>query len=247
MKTLSLILVCALPLAAQTGSTKADTAKAAAIIDRHMKAVGGEHAIRAIKESHVVTIMTMSNAPGVEMRQELWMKAPNLMRMKMTLPMVGATEMGFDGTIAWSYSEAAGANIHPEVPKQLTDNMNFGLPDPAIKSTYVGRRKIGDRTYDAVRALAHDTLRYTAYFDVETGLQAGMDTDDAPPPPPGRMALTFSDYKRFGAVLRPTTLTVLVNGQEMVTRTISISDGPFDKKVFEAPEAVRQLRDKPLL
>lgn len=244
MKTLLMVLVCAVPLAAQ--DSQSDSAKAAAIVARHTAAMGGAAAIRALKQMHVVMTTSMP-APGApEVRSEVYAKAPNLVYMKMNMPGVGDMEMGFDGKIAWSNSAATGPMVHDEVPQELTGAVNLtALPLEGLKVTYVGRRQIGGRTYDAVRAIMPDSESVTHYFDVATGLLAGMDPDGAPPPPPNRMTMTFEDYKRFGGVMQATKVTTLAVGQEMVMRTVSVSHAPFDSKIFDPPHSVRQLRDKP--
>lgn len=244
MKTLLMVLACAVPLAAQ--NNQSDSAKAAAIVARHTAAMGGAAAIRALEQMHLVMITSMP-APGApEVRSEVYAKAPNLVYMKVNMPGIGEMEMGFDGKIAWSNSAAAGPMVHDDVPQELTGASNFSaLPLEGLKLTYVGRRQIGGRTYDAVRAIMPDSESVTHYFDVVTGLLAGMDPDAAPPPPPNRMTMTFEEYKRVGQVMQATKVTTLVASREMVMRTMSLSHAPFDTKIFDVPAAVRQLRDKP--
>lgn len=247
MKTLTLLLACALPLAAQTSRTQSDSAKAAAIVARHTKVVGGAAAFRALKQFHTVMTTSMPGTPGApEVRAELYAKVPNLVYMKMDMPGIGLMEMGFDGKTAWSISAAAGPTIHDDVPKQLTDAANFGAaPLAGLEISYAGRRQIGGRTFEAVRAIMHDSQSMTHYFDVETGLLAGMDPDGAPPPPTNRMTISFEDYRRFGPIMQATKVTTVVQGQEIVMRTVSVSHAPFDTKIFDPPPAVPQLRDKP--
>jgi outer membrane lipoprotein-sorting protein len=246
MKTFMIVLACASPLAAQNVSPQSDSAKAAAVVARHTAAVGGAAALRALKQFHTVTTMSMT-APGApEVRSELYAKVPNLVYMKADMPGIGVMEMAFDGKTAWSMSAAAGPMIHDDVPKDLTDAANFGSPPFAgLKLTYVGRRQIGGRTFDAVRAIMPDSQTMTHYFDVSTGLLAGMDTDGAPPPPPNRMTVAFEDYRRFDGIMRATKITTVMQGQEIVMRTVSVSHEPFDAKIFSPPPAVQQLREKP--
>jgi hypothetical protein len=245
MKTLTLVLARALPLAAQNRSTHSDSAKAAAIVARHTTVVGGAAAFRALKQFHTVTTTSMAGTPGApEVRAEMYGKVPNLVYMKMDMPGIGLMEMGFDGKTAWSMSAATGPTIHDDVPKELTDVANIGTPPLAgQKITYAGRRQIGGRTFEAIRVIIPDSQSTTHYFDVETGLLAGMDPDGAPPPP-NRMTMSFEDYRRFGTIMRPTKVTTVVQGQEIVMRTVSVSHAPFDVKIFDPPPAVRELRDK---
>lgn len=244
MKTLVMVLACALPLAAQNSSTS-DSAKAAAVVARHTAAAGGAAAFRALKQVHTVMTTSMSGPDAPEVRTEVYAKVPNLVYMKMDMPGLGVMEMGYDGKTAWSMSAAAGATIHDDIPQQFLDAANFAaVPFDGLRISYVGRRQIGGRSYDALRTVTPDSQRVTHYFDVATGLLAGMDLDDAPPPPPNRMTTAFEDYKRLGGILQATKITTVAAGQEVVMRTVSLSHAAFDASIFDPPPAVRQLRDK---
>jgi hypothetical protein len=97
-----------------------------------------------------------------------------------------------------------------------------------------------------VRSILPDSERLTNYFDVSTGLLAGIDPEGASPPP-NRMTLSFEDYQRFGGIMQATKMTTVAQGQEFVMRTVSVSHAPFDPKIFSPPPAVQKLRDKPPL
>ena len=245
MKTLTLVLVCALPLAAQGSGAKSDSIRAAAVVARHREAIGGSSAVGSNKEMHMVVTMSMPTPGAPEVRTESYMKAPNLLYMKTNMPGIGLMEMGFDGKTPWSMSALTGPTIHEEVPKQMTDALNFdGLAFAGATMRYVGQRQMGGRTFDVLRVTLPDSTAQTQYFDVKTGLLAGMDTDGAAPPPAGRMHMSFDEYKRFGKVLQAVKTTVVSpTGEEFVMTTVSFDNGPLDSKVFELPPAVRQLRD----
>jgi hypothetical protein len=246
MKTLMIVLACASSLAAQNVSSQSDSAKAAAIVARHTAAVGGAAAFRALKQFHTVMMSSMMGAPGApEVRSEMYAQVPNLIYMKTSMPGIGVTEIGFDGKTAWTISAATGPMILDDVPKQLVDAANFASPPLAgVKVSYLGRREIGGRTFDAIRAILPDSQRMTHYFDVSTGLLAGMDPEGASPPP-NRMTLSFEDYQRFGGIMQATKMTTVAQGQEFVMRTVSVSYAAFDAKIFSPPPAVQKLRDKP--
>ena len=251
MGNLGVLLLLPLAVAPQHAGAQAsaqdDSAKAAAVVARHVAASGGEAALRSVTQSRTVTSVWMSGTPVTagELRQEIWVKAPNLVYLKMNLPF-GTMEMGFDGRKAWSNSAATGPKIHDEVPGNLNELGNIGkLPFAGARITYVGRREIGDRAFDAIRAILPNNQVGIFYFDEKTGLMSGMDPDGAPAPPAGRMTVAFDDYQRFGRVLQPTKVTTLAPGQELVVRTISVSHDPIDSRMFEPPPAVRQLPDKP--
>ena len=245
MKTILVLLACAMPLAAQN-DPRADSAKATAIVARHTAAMGGVAAFNVLKQAHTVMMSSMpGEMGGGEVRSEMYVKSPNLVRIKMDMPGIGQMEMGYDGKTAWSVSAAAGPAVHDDIPQNLLNAADIlGAPLKGLKVSYLGRREIGGRQYDAVRALLPDGQHMTHYFDMETGLLAGMDPEGAPPPPAGRMTMSFTDYKRFGGVLQATKVTIMNGTKEMVIRTVSMSHAPFDAKIFAPPPAVQQLLDK---
>ena len=246
-RSLGILLLLALPVVAQQAGAQGDSAKAAAVVARHVAAVGGEAALRSLTQYHAVMIVEMPATTGAsaEMRQEIYVGGPKLVYMKINMPAIGLMEFGFDGKTMWSNSAATGPIIHDEVPKNVMDAANFAaLPLAGARITYAGRRSIGERTFDAVRAVLPDSQGGTFYFDVKTGLMSGMDPVGAPPPPPGRMTVQLEDYQRFGRILQSATMRTLVQGQEMVVKTASVSHAPIDRKMFEPPPAVRQLLDK---
>ena len=244
MKTIVMLLACALPLIAQ-GNTKADSAKAEAIVARHTAAMGGAPAFRALKQAHIVMTSSIRGSPAIH--TEVYTRAPNLVYMKTNLPGLGPMEMGYDGKSAWSISRETGPVVHDKPPQNLLNAGNImGVPLDGAKVTYAGRRKIGWRQYDVVRAFLPDSERMTGYFDVKTGLLAGMDRENEPPPPPGRMTISFANYKYFGAVMQATKVTVLASdGQEMVTRTVRLRHAGFVARIFAPPPAVQHLLNKP--
>jgi hypothetical protein len=244
-RTLTLMLASAVPLTAQS-SPADDSARAAAIVARHVAAAGGEAAFRAITHVHQITTMSIAFSDGPRTRTRMYMKAPNLVYMETNMTGVGLMKMGFDGTTHWSMSPIAGPAIHEDIPKALTDAANFLAPPlDGLRIWYAGRRTIGKRTFEAVGAVMPDSSMMIHYFDVETGLLAGMDPDDGRPPPKDRMSLSFSDYRRFGGILQPALAKTMVQGNEMVVRTITMSYKPFDAKIFDPPPEVRKLiRDK---
>ena len=218
-----------------------DTARARAIVQRHMDAIGGEKAL-AVKHTHMVLTMSMTGSPAVIL-QEDWRSLPRFYS-RMTVPGMGTTEMGSDGTTSWMISPQLGPVILKKSPID-----SIMSPDPlkllAQKTmTYIGLRELAGKRHDAVRFLGPDSTNYTAYFDPATGLMAGMNFEK-PPGPPGQMAMRFDDWKPFGGVLYAMRMTMrLPDGKEIVTRVDSISTAPIDPQLFALPAGVRELQNK---
>ena len=125
-------------------------------------------------------------------------------------------------------------------------NSNDAVSDwEKLPLSYGGVREFDGRKYHVVHAKSAETGNSTSYFDVETGLLAGTDVENTPGPP-GRMTMSFDDYKRFGPIRYATRMTTrAADGREMVTRVISLDHDPIPSSRYELPPAIKQLASKP--
>jgi hypothetical protein len=106
----------------------------------------------------------------------------------------------------------------------------------------VGRRDVEGKPAVALHVTGAKGEEHVEYYDVASGLlvAAGRAGPDGQPDMTGLPV--FSDYKRFGAVLLATTLTVkLKEDWSMVTRTTHVDHGPIDTMLFVRPPEVRAL------
>jgi hypothetical protein len=194
------------------------------------------------KPTRLVMTMQMPGSAAT-VRQEYWRSGPRFYT-RMETPGAGVTEVGSDGTAALMVSPQLGPMI---LAKASIDSLM--VPDPAAllerkAMTYLGVHEIAGKKYDAVLFLEPARATSTAYFDPVSGLMAGMDFEKTPGPP-GQMAMSFDEWKRFGEVLYPTrTAMRMADGKSMVTSIESFSTNPIDPRVFELPVKVRDLRTR---
>jgi hypothetical protein len=246
MKKLGVAIALAValsPAAAQVPNP--DSVKAAAVLARHIAATGGEAKLRALKARHMVMTTSMPATLGAavptEARSEVYMLAPNLIYMKLNLPGLGTTELGYDGKIAWSNSTVTGPMILPEVPKQLADMSDFTAPPfRNTKSLYTGVRELDGAKHDVLRMTLPDSQKVTAYYATTTGLLARMDFEATPP-----SSMTYHDYRIFDGLLISTKQVTRIGEMgemgEMVVRVVSLDHKPIDRKIFAPPaNAVKQ-------
>ena len=217
-----------------------DTAKARAIVQRHIAAIGGEAALRASKPTHLVMTMSRSGSPAV-IRMESWQSAPRLYT-RMETPGLGVTEVGFDGKTAWTISPQLGAMILGDLPEEMIGPRDLTAELRQHPMAYDGVRDIGGKKYDVVVFTVNGATS-TAYYDPKSGLMAGM-TPEKSPGPPGHMSMTFDQWKRFGPIRYATRLTARTadGKEETVTRIESISYDPIDPARFELPAKVHELK-----
>ena len=222
--------------------TQEDSARARAIVQRHVEAVGGEAALSAAQPTHMVMTMSMGS-PDVVTRMETW-KSGRLFYNRMEAPGMGTTEMGFDGKTAWMLSSQIGAMILDSLPSGSTGPKDYAEELKRLPVCYLGVREFAGRKYEAVRIQGPDGTSGTMYFNPSTGVMAGM-TPDNTPGPPGQMTMSFEDWKRFGSQWYATRMTTrTADGKELVTRVESVSNEPIDAARFELPAKVRELQTK---
>jgi hypothetical protein len=214
-----------------------DTAQARAIVQRHVAAMGDEAALNT-GPVHMMMSMTMPGS-GAAIRTESW-RHGRRMYSRMSVPGMGTTEMGFDGTTAWMISPQLGAMILDSLPMDAMAAQHNARMFAGLPMRYLGEREMAGKRYAAVE-FVHQGSRTTAYFDLASGLMAGM-TPEKNPGPPGQMALSFGEWKRVGAMMYAREFTTrMADGQALVTRVESISLDTIDAKVFALPDVVRGL------
>jgi len=249
MQTTTLALVALLSpsiaLSAQTKAAAPQTGRE--VIERHIDAIGGVAAVTGVKSRYMVMTVTMSRSMtlGGESRVESWIAAPNKMYIKTSMPGIGVTEAGYDGSVAWTMSDLTGPTILPDSQAaQFRDQRDLvaALQRDATL-TLRGQQQVEGRTVYVVDATMRDQ-RMIEYFDAESGLLVGMDTEGKVLPG-GRFTMSFRDYRRFGNLLVATTMVVrLPTGDSLITRVERVDHGPIPDSVFALPKAVRELKDR---
>ena len=247
MKTIVLVLAVLLAqsidAAAQANPSQPLTAEG--VWARHMAAIGGEAALRAIRDRYMVMTMSMSmsKSPGAETRSESFVRSPNKVYSRTTMPGIGLMESGYDGTTAWSMSEATGPVIIPEPQAaQLRNgaNLNQSFQEGGAM-TLRAPKQLEGRTVHVIDVVTPDSTKMTEYFDAESGLLVGMDVPSAAVIE-GRAAISFRDYRRFGNVMVATVITHrLKTGDSLVTRIEHLDHRPIPDSVFALPKAVQVL------
>ena len=220
------------------GQATADSAKAQAILRRHHEAIGGDAAMLAVTDEYMAVTMRKAGGPAV-VTMRTW-RSGALVYHQSDVPGVGRNEYGHDGRIAWSYSAALGADILERLPGEMPGMSAISTDAQPSNAVWIGQREFGGKRYDAVRVVRPSGTTIS-YFDIATGLLAGMDIEQQPGPP-GQMSMSFHGYKRIGKRLYATEWTVrTADGKEMITRIDSVSHEPIDRARFEPPPAVREL------
>jgi hypothetical protein len=246
-----MVLVAAVPAAAQTSNQDADQATALpaaqVLVERHVKLVNAD-AIIAHGSFRTVSEFSMPSL-GMSGKIHVVGAAPGRMMMTMTLPGLGEIASGFDGTTGWSMNPMEGPRLMSEAElSQVRDEADF---EANIRSSRliesmqtVERAEFGGNACWKVRLLWKSGRETFDCYDIETGflIATMMQTQTAM----GAVASTimFDEYTDYHGVLMPRVSRQQAFGQEMTVTLESIEFGGVDATAFELPDAIRALVGK---
>jgi hypothetical protein len=240
-------LLCA-SLSAQAPSKSdapASLPDARTIINKHIKAVGGRDAILAHKSMHGTGTVSVP-ASGMSGTIEVFGAAPNLQVIKITMGGIGEITEGFDGTHGWSVNPVTGPTL--KVGQELDEtkldaDFYSDLRDP---KTYPEVKTVDKITFDGrpcykVALTRIDGSHDFDYYDVETGLRAGV--EGTRETQMGKVTQTSieSGYKKFGKLMQPTLLTTKAMGVEQRIALETVEYDTVQPSTFEPPAAIKAL------
>ena len=216
------------------------------IIDRHVVAVGGRAAILAHTSSHSSGTLVIASR-GMSAAYEWFAAKPNKMLERFSVPVGDIVLEGFDGQHGWSVSPATGAVVfrgkRQEEKKFNADFYGDLHADSGDDSmTTLEKTTFEGRPCYKVRLVRAAGIEEFEFYDVETGLKSGS-TGTRETTIVGTQPITiiYTDYRQFGDLLRPATITKRILGLEEVTRIKTIVYDQVDPAVFQPPAEIRAL------
>ena len=180
-------------------------AGAAALFARHVKALGGEEALRAQTVRSLKGDLELAVMPGVTVNFASLAKAPDKLLQAIDIPDGGTIVVGTDGPAAWV--SLPGGNVQDITGDQLKDlvlqadfwrpiELGRGLAKLAVK----GPEKVGEIPCDVVEGTTADGKTEKFFFATATGLLARWDHEaytDAGMQPAQDI---YEDYKEIGGI-----------------------------------------------
>lgn len=158
----------------------------------------------------------------------MYQKEPNLMRMDAEVMGMTITQ-AFDGEKAWMINPQTGAA--EELPPEAADDIrrqalgNDALLHPekyGISYNYKGKEQINGKDYFVLEQAFSDGFKATLYIDPDTYLvyktkarttnQMGIEVE---------AETIMSEYKKIEGMPVPQKLTILQDGEEFMTMTIT--------------------------
>ena len=248
-KTRVATLVRAAALIASTAVLSAQTAQLPAardVITRHIAALGGEAAFKAI---HSIRVRGKFEITGANINGDFEMVAarPSKMKLSVTVPSFGPMERGYDGTVAWTIDSQLGPRLLKDRElRELAVDADFDAtlhPAASIKeATTVAKTEYDGRPAYKLRVVFTSGVEQMEYFDADTGLQLGWEAERALAPGMAVPTTGVSrDYQKFGNLMFATTMIEKALSTEQVLHINSIEYDVVPDSVFAIPPQIKAL------
>lgn len=215
------------------------------IIARHVQAMGGEAAYKAINSIRIRGTFDMT-AQNVHGGLEILSARPNKVLLRVDLAAVGHTETGYDGKVGWSIDPMSGPTLL--TGRQLEEMIDDSWFDSALHAsdhvkelTTVSKEQFDQRPAFKVHVVFNSGRDQFEYFDAETGLQIGTEAQRATPLGVMPTTAVLSDYKKFGSLMQPTTLVQRAMGFEQAFHVTSCEYNVVDANAFDPPPQIKAL------
>lgn len=232
---------------AKTAAAPADASlpSARSIIDRHVAAVGGRKAIMSHTSSHATGTVNVAGS-GITGVLDVYSAAPNKSLVKINLGGIGEILEGFDGVHGWTVSAITGPALTQG--KEL-DQKKFDADfysDLHEEGRYASIKTVEKTTFDGrpcykVSLVRKDGSEDFDYYDVATGLKAGMTGTRETPMGPTTVTQVTTDYKKFGGILIPTAVKQTAMGAEQMLAITSVEFDNVPPSTFDPPAQIKAL------
>jgi hypothetical protein len=215
------------------------------IVARYVAAIGGEEAYRAIKSIRARGKFELP-AQQIVGTIELLSARPAKLLWRATIPGIGMIETGYNGKVGWSIDPLAGPTVFSgRQLSELADDAWFDGtlhgPDHLRELTTVGREDFDRRPAWKVHVVTISGSEQFEYFDVDTGLQIGVEATRQSPLGIAPMTSILRDYQRFGALLQPASVIQRTLGLEQAVTISSIEYDTVPEDAFDLPAEIKAL------
>ena len=242
-----LVLGAGMPGSAQAPAA-ATPPQAQSIVARHVEAIGGAAAYKAIRSIHARGRLEIP-AQGIVAAFELFSARPAQMLYVVTVPGIGRIENGYNGQVGWSVSPISGPELL--TGRQLGEAAEEAWFDsPLHEAARISDLLTLDQTmFDGrpawrVRVVFHTGRDQIEYFDVETGLLIGSEASRATPQGIVPTVNVLRNYQKFGSLLHATTFVQRAMGFEQVVTLTSCDYDQVPASTFDPPPAIAALLPK---
>lgn len=239
-------LLCVVMPAAPSGHAQAtDLPSGRELVSRHIAAIGGEAAFKAVKSMRQRGKLEIS-AQGISGEFMVLQARPAKLLQRLTVPAMGQLEQGYDGTVGWSIDPQSGpALIAGRELTEISEDAWFDGPlHPAShfrELTTLERTEFDKRPAYKVKAVFASGLEQIEYFDAETSLELGWEASRATPNGILPTVAKFREYKRFGALKLPSVVVMRQLGADQTMRLVTCEYNVVPSNAFDLPKPIKAL------
>jgi outer membrane lipoprotein-sorting protein len=205
----------------------ASSQNAGGILEKVIEAQGGRKILEGIKDMATDASMELIQM-GMSGSGTMYTKEPNKMRLDMDFMGMVFTQ-AFDGENSWMINPQTG--MAEDLPEELAEVMrhssfgNAAFLDPAkygIKYAFKGKERVEGKDYLVLDRVHEGGYTITIYIDPDTYLIYKMKQDSYDEMMMEIVEETFmTDYKDVGGVMTAHTLTIVRDGLEFGTMTVT--------------------------
>jgi hypothetical protein len=233
--------------ASSTGSGQA-LPTARALVDRHMKAIGGTQAYAKVSSIHATGSLEIVGQ-AITGTVEIFSARPAKLLLRVDITNVGKAEDGFDGKVGWEIDPLAGPSVlSGRRLTELKDDAFFDGPlhgpEHVKTMTTVAKTEFDKRPAYQVKITYASGNEATEYFDVDSGLEMGSEASRQTSMGVLPVTSVVRDYKKFGDLLQATTLVQTGLGIQQVFHLTSFDYNAVPASAFDVPASVKPLIDK---
>jgi hypothetical protein len=215
------------------------------LVNRHMTAIGGEKAFKALNSMRVKGRFEITGQ-SISAEFEQLTARPDKLLLRADIPGVGHTEQGYDGKYAWSIDPQTGPKLLQgrELAETIADadfDAPLHVPERMKELATTARTQFDGRDAYKVKVVLTSGVEQDEYFDAETGLEIGWEASRATQLGVLPTTAILRDYKKFGAIMQPTTLVQKMLFMEQVLHIASVEYDAVPPDAFAMPPAVRAL------
>jgi hypothetical protein len=215
------------------------------ILAKHVAASGGADAFKAIKSMRAKGTFEMP-AQQLTGTFEALSARPAFSRVTVELGAIGRVDKGTDGKIAWEMnpmtgpSLATGKALNDELSEAQFDGQWFA-PETIKEATTLAKTTFDGKPAYKVKVVSTFGVERTLYFDIETSLLRGAEMTMESSMGAMAMSGTMRDYKKFGALMQPTTISQSSMGIEQILHVESYEYDMVPMSAFDLPPAIKAL------
>ena len=224
------------------------------LLTRHIEATGMRNTIGASSSVRIRGLAEVAEL-GVEGEFEALRARPSRSLLRMNLPSVGETVYGVDDGRGWMIHPMVGVQVF-EGAARIKARQNAGyehlLERPAGIEVYrtVGRKRFDRRDCYEVFGLLSDSeglgldvreRMFREYFEVESGLLAGVEEASDSTTGTVMVRSTFRDYTDLGGSLVAKRTVQSSPGFDLTLTVESVEYDVVPEDAFELPEQVAEL------